>query len=549
MSTRPWHSLARPTAMRWRDTLHQLLISARPAPIDELVRHANDSAEDWQPKLRERDVERLFVDHLAPSRILRPLALGEYEIFLHTLRKPLGDWVRRQQRLDELPKKIELAEEMFARSQLDGLRQAAEAASFALQEIQRHKVSAREVPTPLLIGSLKRMLNEVVESRRITDPDSPLNSMSYSPDGKWFAAASFNGRVHLLNRENGREEKPIEDPDGSVLDVTLGPYERVALASGHGYARILDFKGKVLKQFPKEPATYPCYSAAFSADGTRLATGSMDGVARIWDIDGDQCIEVPRPRVNDPLRGLLSDTTDPSHGVMGRHRPPLERRYGKPDPCLPGRRKAHISRLYQPARRSGGYRLLVRRTGAHLESRRQEAFARIGNPQEIRLPHLLPRSGRTTGGHCILGRHRAASGTWRKSQRPRRRGSSGFWCGHPGICGPSYWARAVFLGIRTYPRKNQRRAITSSPVRCLARASVQTDVSLRRTNGMVLFTCGTWSNRRKRRGRKTRRPFFRPQAPKCVRPSAQTATKLPWPGSTRRSGFTLLEVIRSTRAE
>jgi len=45
-------------------SLHQLLISAGPARIDELVRHANDSAEDWQPKLREEDVERLFVDHL-----------------------------------------------------------------------------------------------------------------------------------------------------------------------------------------------------------------------------------------------------------------------------------------------------------------------------------------------------------------------------------------------------------------------------------------------------------------------------------------------------
>src|SRR5271157_179604 len=32
-------------------------------------------------------------------------------------------------------------------------------------------------------------------------------------------------------------------------------------------------------------------------------------------------------------------------------------------------------------------------------------------------------------------------------------GSSVFWCEHPGICGPSYWARAVFPGIRTYPRK------------------------------------------------------------------------------------------------
>ena len=79
-------------------TLHQLLISARPARIDELVRHANDSAEDWQPKLRKKEVEQLITDHLAPSRIVRPLGHGEYECFPHTLREPLDKWVHQQQR-------------------------------------------------------------------------------------------------------------------------------------------------------------------------------------------------------------------------------------------------------------------------------------------------------------------------------------------------------------------------------------------------------------------------------------------------------------------
>ena len=272
--------------------LHQLLIPSRPARIDELVLHANDSAKDWQPKLQGKEVEQLITGHLAPLRIVRPSANGEYEIFLHTLRRPLDEWVRRQQQLDELLKKIEKAEETFAHSQLDGLRQAADAALFAIKSIEEGQVSDSEVPTPPLIGSLKRMLNEVMESRRITDPDSLLNSMSYSPDGKWFAVASLDGRVHLLNRENGREST-IQDrgeKSGSVLYVTLGPDERVALASGHGYARILDFDGKVLNQFPKEPGADPCHSAAFSADGKRLATGSMEGVARIWDIDRDRCI-------------------------------------------------------------------------------------------------------------------------------------------------------------------------------------------------------------------------------------------------------------------
>ena len=43
-------------------------------------------------------------------------------------------------------------------------------------------------------------------------------------------------------------------------------------------------------------------------------------------------------------------------------------------------------------------------------------------------------------------------------------GSSVFWCEHPGICGPSYWARAVFPGIRTYPRKIRCRASRSASI-------------------------------------------------------------------------------------
>jgi len=54
-------------------------------------------------------------------------------------------------------------------------------------------------------------------------------------------------------------------------------------------------------------------------------------------------------------------------------------------------------------------------------------------------------------------RQRHAQGAFAAWSRiGRRDGSSVFWCEHPGISGPSYWARAVFPGIRTYPRKIRR---------------------------------------------------------------------------------------------
>ena len=58
--------------------LHQLLISARPARIDELVRHANDSQRDWQPSFREKEVKQLITGHL--ERVAHSPSLGQWRI-------------------------------------------------------------------------------------------------------------------------------------------------------------------------------------------------------------------------------------------------------------------------------------------------------------------------------------------------------------------------------------------------------------------------------------------------------------------------------------
>ena len=80
-----------------------LLICPQPARISELVVHANADRKDWQPILREDEVQPLFVNHLVPAHILRPLAACEYEIFLSVLNKPLAKWVEQQQELEAPP--------------------------------------------------------------------------------------------------------------------------------------------------------------------------------------------------------------------------------------------------------------------------------------------------------------------------------------------------------------------------------------------------------------------------------------------------------------
>jgi transposase len=49
---------------------------------------------------------------------------------------------------------------------------------------------------------------------------------------------------------------------------------------------------------------------------------------------------------------------------------------------------------------------------------------------------------------------------WRKVGAipvPPKKGSSGCKCGHPRICGPVYWARAVFPGLALIPGRTKKR--------------------------------------------------------------------------------------------
>ena len=101
-------------------------------------------------------------------------------------------------------------------------------------------------------------LDAATEGRVIAtlDTDSPnINDVSYSPDGRWLAAACDNGaaRVWSMNREK--------------------PEERVLSLRGHDK---------------------PVGHVVFSATGDRLLTCSPDGTARVWDLrsaDPSSCLK------------------------------------------------------------------------------------------------------------------------------------------------------------------------------------------------------------------------------------------------------------------
>ena len=123
----------------------------------------------------------------------------------------------------------------FARSQLDGLTMAEEAARFALEQFDGKQVSLTELPLPNLIDVLRTMLDTVREFHRVIDKDSPLYGLSFSSDGKWLAASSFNGRVYLLDLENRQQKDQSQirttRTEGSIMWLSV---RRSVSRSPHG---------------------------------------------------------------------------------------------------------------------------------------------------------------------------------------------------------------------------------------------------------------------------------------------------------------------------
>lgn len=117
-----------------------------------------------------------------------------------------------------------------------------------------------------------------------------VSSVAFSPDGKCVAASGYVGDIKLWQVQNGKRVREIVAP-GIVSSVAFSPNGR-SLAAGlwlskergdAGEARIWDVAtGAETAHFVGH--TDAVRAVAFSPDGSLLATGSMDGSVRMWDL-------------------------------------------------------------------------------------------------------------------------------------------------------------------------------------------------------------------------------------------------------------------------
>ncbi|CAK4101877.1 unnamed protein product [Aphanomyces euteiches] len=153
----------------------------------------------------------------------------------------------------------------------------------------RYDAIRRGQPERLVSGSddYTLFLWEPAESKspveRLTGHQQPVNDLAFSPDGRYFASASFDKKIKLWNGASGKFIATLTGHVGAVYQVCWSSDSRMIVsASKDSTIKVWDMANPKNAKETLSGHADEVYALDWSPNGQKVASGSKDRTIKIW---------------------------------------------------------------------------------------------------------------------------------------------------------------------------------------------------------------------------------------------------------------------------